>query len=82
MLKKIRTLLNDLALRAYTRLQVFAATEPVRLRSALTSLVLAGGFLIPALANHNVAQAIASVGAVALPLAVGETTRAKVTPAK
>jgi hypothetical protein len=80
-MQQIRDFLNTLSLRAVVALQTFAATEPVRLRSILTSLVLAGGFLLPALANHNVAQAIASIGAVALPIAVGETTRARVTPA-
>jgi hypothetical protein len=80
-MQKIRAFLNTLSLRAVVALQTFAATEPVRLRSILTSVVLAGGFLVPALANHNVAAAIASIGAVALPIAVGETTRARVTPA-
>jgi hypothetical protein len=80
-MKNIRAFLNNLSLRAVGALQTFAATEPVRLRSLLTSLVLAGGFLVPALANHNVAVAIASIGAVGLPIALGESTRAKVTPA-
>ncbi|MFE0326320.1 hypothetical protein ACFW08_05825 [Streptomyces sp. NPDC058960] len=77
---KLRTYLNDLTLRALVALQTFAATEPVRLRALLTSAVLAVGFLVPALANQNTAQAIASVGAVVLPIVVGETARSKVTP--
>lgn len=74
------TYLRIVTLRARAALQKFAAQEPVRLRSLLTSLIIAGGFLVPALANQNVAQTIASIGAVALPIAVGETTRTKVTP--
>ncbi|MFF1417624.1 hypothetical protein [Streptomyces sp. NPDC058280] len=81
MLTKLRTYLRDLQIRAYVALQVFAATEPVRLRAALVSLVLAGGVLFPALAAEQTAQIIAGIGAVALPLAVGETTRQRVTPA-
>ncbi|WP_405620255.1 hypothetical protein [Streptomyces sp. NBC_00076] len=62
------------------KLQTFAAMEPVRLRAALTSLVLAGAFLVPALANQDVASAIAGVGAVLLPVLVGEDARRKVSP--
>jgi predicted cation transporter len=75
------TYLHMVTLRARAALQTFAATEPVRLRAALTSLIIAGGFLVPALANQNVAQTIASIGVAALPIAVGESTRARVTPA-
>jgi predicted cation transporter len=75
------TYLRIATMRARAALQTFAATEPVRLRAALTSLIIAGGFLVPALANQNVAQTIASIGVVALPIAVGESTRARVTPA-
>lgn len=80
-MNSLTTYLRILSLRARAALQKLAAQEPVRLRAALTSLVIAGGFLVPALANQNVAQAIASVGAMALPIAVGESTRTKVTPA-
>jgi hypothetical protein len=75
------TYLRIVTMRACPALQTFAAQEPVRLRAALTSLIIAGGFLVPALANQNVAQTIASIGVVALPIAVGESTRARVTPA-
>jgi predicted cation transporter len=76
------TYLHILSLRARAALQKFAEQEPVRLRTALTSLVIAGGVLVPALANANVAQTISAVGAVVLPVAVGEYTRDKVTPVK
>jgi hypothetical protein len=80
MLKKLRTILKDLPLRAYVALQVFATTEPVRLRAALTSLVLAGAMFVPALGVDGVAEKIGAIGVVALPLLVGESTRTKVTP--
>ncbi|MFB7114054.1 hypothetical protein [Streptomyces sp. NPDC056291] len=79
-MKRIRTYLNDLSLRAVVALQTFAATEPVRLRAALTSLVLAGACLVPALADGGVAESIGAVGAVVLPVLVGESARSKVTP--
>lgn len=80
-MKNLRTYLNDLTLRAYAKVQVFAATEPVRLRSALLSVVLAGGLLVPALRDGDTALTVSSIGATVLPLLVGEATRNKVTPA-
>lgn len=80
MLRKITGFLNHLALRGAVALQVFAKAEPVRLRSILTSVVIAGGVLVPAMANAETAQTIAGIGVVALPIAVGEFTRTKVTP--
>lgn len=79
-MKRLIAHLNDLALRAYARLHVFAATEPVRLRALLLSLFGALAVFVPALANQNVAQMLASVGVVALPVLVGESTRDRVTP--
>ncbi|MFJ4768471.1 hypothetical protein ACIP88_05040 [Streptomyces uncialis] len=79
-LTRLRTAFNDATLRAYVRLQIFAAQEPVRLRAALTSLVLAGAVLIPALADEDVARTIASIGVVVLPVLVGESARSRVTP--
>lgn len=73
--------LNKIFLRAYVRLQIFAAQEPVRTRAALVSLVTAAGLLFPALADADVSLAVASAGAVALPVLVGESARRKVTPA-
>lgn len=74
--------LHILSLRARAALDVFAVQEPVRLRAALTSLVLAAGVLVPALADGHTAEKVGGVLAVALPIVVGEGTRKKVTPAK
>jgi hypothetical protein len=78
-MRKILDYLNNLVLRAYVALQVFAATEPVRLRAALTSAALALAFLVPSITT-GVADRVGFVGAVALPILVGESTRKKVTP--
>ncbi|WP_097964590.1 hypothetical protein [Streptomyces sp. or20] len=72
--------LNDLTLRAYVKLQILAATEPVRLRSVLTSAALALAFFVPSLAQADITDHIVTVGAVALPILVGESARSKVTP--
>ncbi|MEV0444024.1 hypothetical protein AB0I84_41675 [Streptomyces spectabilis] len=72
--------LSDLTLRAYCRLQVFAVQEPVRLRSALTSLLLVGAVFVPALLDEDIVQTIGAVGVVAFPVIVGESTRTKVSP--
>ncbi|MGW1547513.1 hypothetical protein [Streptomyces sp. NPDC002346] len=79
-LSKLKTALNDLTLRAYVALQVFATQEPVRLRAALTSAVLALAFLVPSI-SASVADRVGFVGAVVLPILVGESARKKVTPA-
>lgn len=79
-MQKLRTYLNDLTLRAYVKLQAFAATEPVRVRSALVSFVMAVGLLFPALRDGDVALTISSVGATVLPVLVGESARRRVTP--
>jgi hypothetical protein len=81
-LSKLKAAANDLILRAYVALQVFAATEPVRLRSVLLSAVACGAIFIPALADADVAQSVAGIGAVVLPVLVGESARRKVTPAE
>lgn len=74
--------LHILALRARATLQQFAAQEPVRLRAAITSLFLAAGVLVPALATGHTAETIGGIGAVVLPILVGESTRSKVTPTR
>jgi hypothetical protein len=81
-MKDLRSYLSALTSRARTLFTAYAKAEPVRLRAALTSLIIAGGVLVPALANHETAQTIAGIGVVVLPIAFGETTRAKVTPVK
>ncbi|WP_405927906.1 hypothetical protein OG554_03655 [Streptomyces griseus] len=71
--------LNDLVIRAYVRLQIFAATEPVRLRAALTSTVMVLAFAFPSI-TASVAERVGYVGAIALPILVGESARSKVSP--
>ncbi|WP_326812107.1 hypothetical protein [Streptomyces scopuliridis] len=78
-MNRLTAYLNDLFLRLYVRLQVFAAQEPVRLRAALTSAVLALAFVFPSI-SASVAERVGFVGAVALPILVGESARSRVTP--
>ncbi|WP_030997521.1 hypothetical protein [Streptomyces sp. NRRL F-5630] len=80
-MSRLADLFHTLSLRAYLALQRFAEQEPVRLRSALTSAVLALAFVIPSI-SAPVAEQIGMIGAVALPILVGESTRAKVSPTK
>jgi hypothetical protein len=75
------TYLQIVTLRVKAKLQAFAAQEPVRLRAALTSLVLGAALFVPAI-NAGTAETIGAVGAIALPVLVGESTRTRVTPAK
>jgi hypothetical protein len=79
MLTRLWTYLNHLYLRGLIRLQIFAAQEPVRLRAALTSLVLGLAVVFPAI-DAGTAETVGAVGVVALPLLVGESARRKVTP--
>lgn len=74
--------LSILWLRARAAFQKLAAQEPVRLRAALTSLVLAGAVVFPALGDRGLAESIGASAAVILPILVGESTRAKVSPSK
>lgn len=73
--------LDHLTLRLLVAAQVFAATEPVRARALLVSVITAGAVLFPALANEGTSQMIAAAVVVALPLVAGEATRNKVSPA-
>ncbi|KUN16523.1 hypothetical protein AQJ23_44835 [Streptomyces antibioticus] len=75
------TYLQIVALRAKAKVQAFATQEPVRLRAALTSLVLAAAVVFPSV-NADVAETVGAVGVVALPILVGESARSKVTPTK
>lgn len=79
-MKRLLAYLNDLTLRAYVKLQILAATEPVRLRSVLASAVLALAFFVPSLAQADITDHIVTFGAVALPILVGESARSKVSP--
>lgn len=81
LLRGTASAVNDALLRAYVGLELFASMEPVRLRAALVSLVMAAGVLFPAVATADTAQVVGGIGAVVLPMVVGESTRRKVTPA-
>jgi hypothetical protein len=79
LLSKLVEAVRDLPLRLYVAVQVFASQEPVRLRAALTSAVLALAFLVPSI-TASVADRVGFVGAVVLPILVAESARKKVTP--
>ncbi|OSC76517.1 hypothetical protein B5180_01810 [Streptomyces sp. BF-3] len=79
-MRRVFDYINDIALRAYVRLQVFAATEPVRLRAALTSAVMVLAFAFPSI-TAGFAERVGYVGAAVLPILVGESARSKVSPA-
>ncbi|MBT2412648.1 hypothetical protein J7I94_19130 [Streptomyces sp. ISL-12] len=74
--------LSILRIRLREKLRAFAAQEPVRLRAALTSLVMLGAVFAPDLAQENIAATIGGVAAVVLPILVGESARRKVSPAE
>lgn len=78
-MRKVFDYINDTILRAYVRLQVFALDEPVRLRAALTSAVMVLAFAFPSI-TAGFAERVGYIGAVALPILVGESARGKVTP--
>jgi len=78
----LTTYLSIVRTRLAGKLQNFATQEPVRLRAALVSLVLAGAVFVPTLGDDGIAEKFGAIGVVALPLVVGESTRMKVTPAK
>ncbi|MCM2391722.1 hypothetical protein [Streptomyces albipurpureus] len=81
-MKRLVAYLNDLSIRLYVRLQTLAAMEPVRLRAALTALILAGAFIFPSLAAPALAERLVAIGVIALPILMGESTRRKVTPSE
>lgn len=80
LLSNARKFAATLYAKAGAALTVFLITEPVRARAILTSVVVLGGAVVPALANHNTAAAIAGLGLAALVTASGESARQKVSP--
>lgn len=80
-LRKLKNLAGTAYATAGARLTVFLQTEPVRARSLILSALVAAGTVIPALANSRLDETIAGIAAAALTLAIGETARAKVSPA-
>ncbi|MFG2292046.1 hypothetical protein [Streptomyces sp. NPDC048603] len=77
----LTTAVNDATLRAYVWLQIYAGQEPVRLRAALLSAILAAGLYLGTDVS-GWAETAATIGAVVLPVVVGESTRSRVTPAE
>ncbi|MEV6684440.1 hypothetical protein AB0N28_03695 [Streptomyces sp. NPDC051130] len=75
----VRDAVTDVTLRAYVALQIFAAQEPVRVRAGLASLILAAGGWLGLDVSGYLEEATV-IGAVALPIIIGESTRAKVSP--
>ncbi len=55
-------------------------TEPVRVRAAVMAGISALAVLVPALANANIAGQVAGVVLFVLPIVLGESARAKVSP--
>ncbi|MCY0926227.1 hypothetical protein OTB20_08410 [Streptomyces sp. H27-H1] len=78
-MSKITERINDATTRAYVALQIFAAQEPVRVRAGVASVVLAAGAWL-GLDVSGYLEPTAVVGAVVLPILVGESTRRKVSP--
>ncbi|MGW6948993.1 hypothetical protein ACWGHD_18965 [Streptomyces xanthophaeus] len=76
---RVKDAVNDAATRAYVRVQIFAAQEPVRLRAGIASIILAAGAWLGLDVSGYVEQ-VAVVGAVVLPILVGESTRKRVSP--
>jgi hypothetical protein len=79
LITRIKDAANDASLRAYVALQLFAAQEPVRVRAGLASLILAAGGWLGLDVSGYLEEATV-IGAVALPIIVGESTRKRVSP--
>ncbi|WP_328967949.1 hypothetical protein [Streptomyces sp. NBC_00239] len=73
-LTRLKAAAHGAALRAYVRLQIYAAQEPTRLRASLTSLILAAGLWL-GVDVSGFAETVATVGVIALPILVGEVRR-------
>lgn len=80
-LKRLRTAAGTAYADAGARLTVFLLNEPVRARSLALSALVGASTVFPALANQRVDELIVGIGATALTVGVGESARAKVTPA-
>ncbi|WP_030962670.1 hypothetical protein [Streptomyces sp. NRRL S-378] len=76
---RVKSAVNDAVLRGLVAAQLFAAQEPVRLRAALASAILAAGAWLGLDVSGYVEQ-VAVIGAVVLPIIIGESTRKRVSP--
>lgn len=79
-LQKLNDAVQTAALRLSAWLTVQLVNEPVRIRAAFTSALVAAGVVVPALANANFAATIAGIGVTAVSVLMGESARAKVSP--
>ncbi|WP_282203902.1 hypothetical protein [Kitasatospora fiedleri] len=80
LLKRLREAVTAGATYAVAYVRVLLATEPVRVRAWLMSAIGAGSVLIPALSNASTVGQVVGVLMVLLPVLLGETARAKVSP--
>jgi energy-converting hydrogenase Eha subunit H len=76
---RVKRAVNDFTLRGVVKAQIFVAQEPVRLRAALASGILAAGAWL-GLDVSGYVEHVAVIGAVVLPIIVGESTRKRVSP--
>jgi hypothetical protein len=79
LITRVKDTVNDVALRTLVAVQIFAAQEPVRVRAGLASLILAAGAWLGMDVSGYLEEATV-IGAVALPILVGESTRKRVSP--
>lgn len=79
LINRVKDAVNEVTLRAVVALQVFAAQEPVRVRAGLASVILAVGTWMGLDVSGYLEEATV-IGAVALPIIVGESTRKRVSP--
>ncbi|MEU8840243.1 hypothetical protein AB0D97_14080 [Streptomyces roseus] len=79
LIARAANVVTDAALRANVRLQIFASDEPVRVRAGLASVILAVGAWTGLDVSGYLEEATV-IGAIALPIIVGESTRKRVSP--
>ncbi|MFD8595382.1 hypothetical protein ACFV1L_10310 [Kitasatospora sp. NPDC059646] len=80
LLTRVRDAAQTVVLYTVAYIRVMLATEPVRVRAWLMSVIGAGSVLIPALSNASTVGQIVGVLMVLLPILLGEGARAKVSP--
>ncbi|MFI6444704.1 hypothetical protein [Kitasatospora sp. NPDC050543] len=78
---RLKLMAQTVALNALAMLRTVLATEPVRVRAAIMSVCSALAVFVPALANASVAGQVAGVVLFVLPIVLGESARARVSPA-
>lgn len=79
-LARVKAAAKDTAIAALATGRTLLDTEPVRVRAWLVSALVAVGAFVPALANGNTVQEIASIVLVVAPVLLGESARSRVSP--